>query len=192
MKAIPIFFYLLFFSIISTKQIRVLKVKGNTNYEIGYSIGKTFSKEFSEALNKDQDFQKILDWANNEGKDTFDLVVQQQKNLFPHIYEELMGMSDASGIDLKNLLVENLEPDLYNLVFNVSKNHDHCSDVLLLENSKRGHGHNEGKKKFQKKNFNPIDFLFFLDDDQFWMNLTFLVETENWIAFTYASQLAGN
>jgi len=117
-------------------------------------------------------------------------IVLNHYKFYPLFMEELRGLSVGSGIDYYSLLVQNFEADLCNVAAvsveereqlqikmeeqKRKKPQDHCSDVLMIEdNGSFASGHNE-------------------DDNKFWLNSTFLVETKNWVAFTYASQLSGN
>jgi len=74
-------------------------------------------------------------------------------------------------------MLVNLEPDL-DLYLNTGLLRskvliDKCSDVMLFENNVTVHGHNE-------------------DEDPLYRNQNFVLKTENWTAYTYAGQLAGN
>jgi len=141
------------------------------SYGFGFSVGSEFKSQINYVIENDPQFGPTYNWATTNGTSIFDNIIQNHEKFFPAYLDELEGMGDGSGIYFNDLLLENFAGDLANIV-SPNLSDSHCSDVLSIQKKQFSHGHNE-------------------DADFFWMNNTFMLETENWIAYSYAAQLSG-
>lgn len=85
----------------SPARFALLKVRGSY-YDIGYTIGRVFSKNIRQIiLRRDKWHKNLLDILDTEnGKTISSALNSQTKKSFPHLLNEVRGMADGAGVHL--------------------------------------------------------------------------------------------
>ena len=113
-----------------------------TNYEVGLVIGGKFKeiiqKSVNQRKNRIPDYQKLILKTG--------LCFKATESAFPHLIEELKGMSDGAGVDIKDYFFMNNrevydEAEIWDSQFAV--NPDHCTIAVSFGKNGTIVGHNE-------------------------------------------------
>ncbi|UYP47426.1 hypothetical protein NEF87_003711 [Candidatus Lokiarchaeum ossiferum] len=151
-----------------TKIFPVLHVKG-TNYEMGYSIGKTFKSRINHALNTCD--QLHLNAEKDKRNPKFlDSLLQHANKHLPQYIDEIQGMADGASCDFRLLLIHNLRHSFQSA--------NNCSTVIFKHTDHMVFGHNEDNLKSLGMNSYII--------------MAHLENGGHYLAFTNAGSLNGN
>lgn len=121
-------------------------VKGS-NYDMGFELGKFFKKPIQDTIEtyidklKNPSIAKVIE--NN---------IENVKNTFPHIYEELLGKAEGSEVDFKALFLMH-SPEVLDKV-------DGCTTAIYKLNDRVLFSHNEDDKGCNHENTVLVKHLF--------------------------------
>lgn len=151
-----------------TKIFPVLHVHG-TNYEMGFSIGKTFKSRINHAL--DTYDQLHLDVKKDKSNPQFlDSLLQNANKHLPQYIDEIRGMADGAEVDFRLMLVHNLRHSF--------RSANNCSTAIFKTADQILLGHNEDNLRSLGMNSYII--------------IAHLENEGHYLAFTNAGSINGN
>lgn len=122
-------------------------ITGTTNYEIGFNIGKLFASRIQGFVKQYSTLQNTLIpfYLSDDGRRTFNLLLQNVQSKFPQYIDEIRGTAAGSGVPEYQLMLLNFEPEITSVK---SPNHPFptelsCSDLHLKTDSLLIDAHNE-------------------------------------------------
>ncbi|KNA16067.1 hypothetical protein SOVF_092540 [Spinacia oleracea] len=122
-----------------------------SSYEMGYLIGERFSSLINSRLATDLILQtQLRPFAKTHlAKPLIDALTDNNRNKFPHYWDELIGIAEGSGVPVLDIILINFRKEM--LAF-MPKNEavsipedtvDDCSDVLVVSHDMAIAVHNE-------------------------------------------------
>ncbi|KAK2586477.1 hypothetical protein KPH14_010747 [Odynerus spinipes] len=123
-----------------------IHVRG-THYDIGFDIGRTFSKliqEYVEAYRPlNETYMKL--YATEEGKKIYEETLQCTKEQFPQYVREIQGTADGANVPFYKLFLMHLDDIVPNVIDQTSGNAlpVGCSTIICNQPEQQILGHNE-------------------------------------------------
>lgn len=139
------------FSPPSSKSFAMLEISGNYR-EIGYAIGSIFKREIQLVLSKRNNwFQNIRDYAERDPDNLAQLLQIQAETHYPHLMEELRGMSNGAEIPFNDLFLLNIHAEISARMAVSSKTESPgCSSIYWQADGQKLLFHNEdGHQAYQ-------------------------------------------
>ena len=169
---------LLFATVFSQIYLPKATFPGLSGYNLGFAIGQQFHQQIQNFVESNDDLTALELWATTSGSDLYNQIIANQNKFYPNYYQELQGLAAGAEVDEMKIMLNNIVADLAQYFEHVNDTQTitpriRCSDVLLSSPGASVHGHNE-------------------DDGSVYAKLNYLVETDNWVAYTYAAELPGN
>ena len=113
------------------------ETSGDSNYDFGFSLGESFSKEIVLRIGHDVDMQRLISEFGEAARNPlYYYFVATHEEHFPEYMDELRGISDGSGVPFDQMFISQLKQEFtYYLneteeVNKLLQKDDHCSDVI--------------------------------------------------------------
>ncbi|MCD4790877.1 MAG: C45 family peptidase [Bacteroidales bacterium] len=134
------------------KSFPLLEVTGSY-YEIGYAIGSFFKKEINDVFNKRKDwFNGLKETVKKDNKELYDGLLLKTRQYFPHLIEEIKGMSKGAGIAFDDMFLMNIKAEIGALRANQKEETPGCSTIYYADNNKMYLIHNEDGNEANRGN----------------------------------------
>lgn len=134
------------------RSLPVLHIKAKSNYNVGFQIGRTFKHFIQEHTTTKTSQILHTFYRTSEGRQLYDTSVETAKKCYPHIVEEIKGLSDASGVSFEMLFLQSMVSEILFYYTNPMIRHSRkeepkeiagCSDVIVNHAECRVLAHNE-------------------------------------------------
>ncbi|KAL4218305.1 hypothetical protein ACF0H5_023041 [Mactra antiquata] len=134
------------------ESIPVLYVRGSNNYDIGYTIGKTFKFWIKEYLETSNDVERYRNFYDTEhGRAIVNTYMQNGSRSHPNIMSEISGLANGVGASFEDMFLLQIASELdFCHLRQISKPKDDddvipkgCTDVLVNLKDYRIMGHND-------------------------------------------------
>lgn len=156
-----------------------LEVSGNY-YQIGYTIGNYFKREIQISIKRRKDwFDNLKNFISSDKDLLFQHLKTTAETYYPHLIEELRGISEGSDIPFDDLFLLNIKSEIESrMATNVKGKPSGCSTIYINNKKQKLLFHNE-------------------DGDFAYHDLMFVVKATppsgvTFIALTYPGYLMGN
>ena len=110
---------------------------GDSNYDFGFSLGASFSKEIMLRIGHDVDMQRLISEFGEAARNPlYYYFVATHEQHFPEYRDELRGISDGSGVPFDQMFISQLKQEFTYYINETEKvnellqKDDHCSDVI--------------------------------------------------------------
>jgi hypothetical protein len=162
----------------TTQSFPLLKASGSP-FDIGKSIGRTFSREIREGFKKREKwFANLKKYATGEGRKNLQAMMKASNDQFPDIVEELRGWAEGSGVSYDDLFILNCNNEFEAFLEEEKRPPGDCSTVVLNDGKRLIIAHNEDG------NGNYSDLMFVLQAK--------LPGGTEFLALTYPGCIEGN
>jgi predicted choloylglycine hydrolase len=123
-----------------SRRFEMLEVSGSY-YEIGYSAGKTFSKNIQHIVKNRQDWINALQKVVNStsGRKFSDALLDNSRKHFPFIVDEIEGLADGCGYSFDLMWMMSIQSELNAY----QKENPGCSTVYYKDSKHNWLAHNE-------------------------------------------------
>jgi len=123
-----------------SRRFEMLEVSGSY-YDIGYSSGKTFSKNIRSIVKSRQDWiQSLLAVTDSKsGRKYSEALLSESRKHFPHIVEEIEGIADGCGYSFDFLWMMSIQSELNAY----QKENPGCSTIYYRDTKHNWLAHNE-------------------------------------------------
>jgi len=122
------------------KRFAHLEIKGSYR-EIGYQVGRVFSKNIKEIINRRSEWHSglINILKSGAGRKLSDKLLELSQNHFPNVVEEIKGVADGAGIHFDYIWAINIKSELGA----VKKEPPGCSSIFVKDDKNMWLFHNE-------------------------------------------------
>ncbi len=121
----------------------LLEVSGSY-YDIGYEIGKTFSSNINLVFERrDKWFGKLKDYVIKDRHNIYKKLLTEAESHFPHLVDELKGLSKGCGISFEDIFTLNIKAELQSLIDKSEQNNPGCSTIYCIDDKEKFLLHNE-------------------------------------------------
>ncbi|XP_073973242.1 C45 family peptidase tan [Rhodnius prolixus] len=161
--------------------VPMIYVKGS-HYDVGYDIGRTFSKLIHANINSLSELQSVYIPLYNtaEGKRIYEETLEAVRCSYPQYIRELQGIADGAEIAFYKLFLLHLDDILPNVAGGFNTNEGQGCSTIILNQHDQVIGHNEDAKKEILNNVYVMQAC-----------ITEVEPPEVFTAFCYAGQLPG-
>uniref|UniRef100_A0A2C9KS79 Peptidase C45 hydrolase domain-containing protein n=1 Tax=Biomphalaria glabrata TaxID=6526 RepID=A0A2C9KS79_BIOGL len=170
-----------------SKSLLLLYTTG-TYYEVGYSIGSTFSERINRYWNESESLIKcdLPFYETLRGQEYFNTALKVCEMNFPQYIQEIRGLADGAKMPFDHVFKLNLAKEVRHLSNNLPiayKEKSGCSDVYLNTPTVKILGHNEDCD-FEIEKYAYMVSVRIVDDQSG-------TELENFTSFCYPGELPG-
>lgn len=192
------------------ESIPVLYIKAESNFDVGYRIGKTFKHFICEHSSSGTANYLYSFYETDEGRRLYNSSLAATEKCYPHIVEEIRGMAEGSNVPFEKLFLQGMVSEILlhhskttqKEVKEVNSELAGCSDIMVNNEQCRVLAHNEDWGSEVQHIFFMVD----VDLDKSSSNTSRLGEglgngkineqlsgrNERYLAFMFPGYLAGN
>jgi predicted choloylglycine hydrolase len=119
-------------------------VSGN-HYQIGYTIGNYFKREIQLSFKRRKDwFETLKQYVATDTDHFFQHLKTMAERFYPHLMEELRGLSDGSEIPFNDLFLLNVKSEIETrMAINSKPEPPGCSTIYTITEKQKRLFHNE-------------------------------------------------
>lgn len=133
------------------ESIPVLYIKAESNFDVGFQIGKTFKHYISEHCSSGTANNLNSFYETDEGRYLYNSSLAATEKCYPHIVEEIRGMAEGSDVPFEKLFLQDMASEILLHHSNTAQkkvNEENseiagCSDIMVNNEQCRVLAHNE-------------------------------------------------
>ncbi|XP_078619724.1 beta-alanyl-dopamine/carcinine hydrolase-like [Branchiostoma floridae x Branchiostoma japonicum] len=172
--------------------VRVCCVRGS-HYQVGLQIGRAARRQIAEYLDRHHVFANLLGILQTDaGRMLYDGYLRAAKSAYPHYVEEIVGMSEGSGLPFQHLFLMHCQSEMVLMFTDDCKpvtEIEGCTTVFLnVQNGPRVMVHNEDGDSLVK----DLGYVVVANIDPYELPNGDIIPAESFTAFCYPGLLAGN
>eukprot|EP00058_Branchiostoma_floridae_P018824 XP_002604313.1 hypothetical protein BRAFLDRAFT_125264 [Branchiostoma floridae] len=172
--------------------VRVCCVRGS-HYQVGLQIGRAARRQIAEYLDRHHVFANLLGILQTEaGRILYEGYLRAAKSAYPHYVEEIVGMSEGSGLPFQHLFLMHCQSEMVLMFTDDCKpvtEIEGCTTVFLnVQNGPRVMVHNEDGDSLVK----DLGYVVVANIDPYELPNGDIIPAESFTAFCYPGLLAGN
>ncbi|XP_019624202.1 PREDICTED: uncharacterized protein LOC109469887 [Branchiostoma belcheri] len=172
--------------------IRVCCVRGS-HYRVGHQIGRAFRAQIAEYFRRYPGFAKLLATLQTDaGRNAYEGYLKAAKSAFPHYVDEIVGMSEGSGLPFEHLFLMHCQSEFTLMSLQqeeVETETEGCTTVYLnVRNGPRILAHNEDGDSLIK----ALGYVVVASIEPYELPSGEVVPEESFTAYCYPGLLAGN